>query len=214
MAARASWDAQHGWRETRMAEIDTTLAHHRADVTLRSVRADDPLAFGVDRLRHARRTYRDDLQRLDDIRHALNDTRPQRVVAAGDDPTSELSVLGPRPANTAGRDTWSAIVERIETLRDQTLGVDSVLARRRRSTHRAHVLGPRPDCDTRVWDHLADLIDRSDRLIAHAVDSIAVPEAQTPEDPARWQTVLELVERAIRVETPQRHLERDYGIEL
>ena len=64
VAARADWDAQHGWRETRVAEIDDALAHHWADVTLRAVRADDPLAFGVDRLRHARRTYRDDLQRL------------------------------------------------------------------------------------------------------------------------------------------------------
>lgn len=47
-----------------MAEIDDVLAHHWAEVVLGAARADDPLAFGVERLRAARATYAWDLERL------------------------------------------------------------------------------------------------------------------------------------------------------
>ena len=47
VAQRAAWDQQHQWRSERIAEIDHTLAHHWADITLRAVHADDPLAFGT-----------------------------------------------------------------------------------------------------------------------------------------------------------------------
>lgn len=312
----------------RVAEIDGTLAHHWADVTLRSVRADDPLAFGVDRLRHARHTYRGDLQRVDaslppdrsdhlaraeadhrhhmanvdhyqrvvhrsqadldqarqrrwgrrdqpaidraeanlavaranlqttaeavahdktrvheeraavrayqaaiedtaadrsrlrsalgDNDHALTDSRPQRVIAFGDDPTSDLSAaLGPRPTNPAGRDTWSAIVEQIETWRDQRPPVDRLTSSRSRVTPFDHLLGPRPlHGGGPEWDRVAQLADRSQQLIAHAIDRDHVPPAQALDDPARWQAVLELIEGAVRVETPQRQVEHDFGIEL
>ena len=46
--------------------IDRQLAHHWADTTLRAVRADDPLAFGVEHLRDARTVYRVDLHDLID----------------------------------------------------------------------------------------------------------------------------------------------------
>jgi conjugative relaxase-like TrwC/TraI family protein len=63
-AARTAWDQGHGWRLNRIAEIDDTLAHHWAEVVLRAVRADDPLAFGADRLRAAHATFQDDLRQL------------------------------------------------------------------------------------------------------------------------------------------------------
>ena len=47
VAQRVAWDHQHHWRIERIAEIDHTLAHHWADITLRAVHADDPLAFGT-----------------------------------------------------------------------------------------------------------------------------------------------------------------------
>lgn len=80
VAARVAWDRQHGWRAGRVTEIDTTLAHHWAEVTLRAVRADDPLAFGARRLRDAKGTYSADLQQLDaglpaDRRAALTDAQ-------------------------------------------------------------------------------------------------------------------------------------------
>jgi conjugative relaxase-like TrwC/TraI family protein len=64
LAARAAWDRTEGWRVDRIADIDDTLAHHWAQVTLRAARADDPLAFGIDRLRHARAIYQRDLDQI------------------------------------------------------------------------------------------------------------------------------------------------------
>ena len=49
---------------TASHELDDTLAHHWANIVLRAVRADDPLAFGVQRLRDARATYHRDHQRI------------------------------------------------------------------------------------------------------------------------------------------------------
>ena len=66
------WDRTHRWRLDRIAEIDHTLAHHWADVTLTAVRADDPLAFGADQLRAARATYQTDLTSI------LNGLPPDR----------------------------------------------------------------------------------------------------------------------------------------
>ena len=64
VAERAAWDRTNGWHLDRVAEIDDTLAYHWAEVSLRAVRADDPLAFGVERLRNARATYQGDLDHL------------------------------------------------------------------------------------------------------------------------------------------------------
>jgi len=328
IAARANWDLQHGWREARVTEIDDALAHHWAAVTLRAVRADDPLAFGTDRLRGARHTYRGDLQRLnenlppdrsdhlaraeadlrhhetnfchhegvvrracaesdearqrrwgrrdqpaigraeanltlarsnlhataeavaqdktrveeertavrayqaavdntaaerrrirsalDDLDYALTDIRTQRVFAAGADPNSDLStVLGPRPQHPAGHATWSAIAERIETWRDQTPGADIQTLGRNESRQIDQLLGRRPLYrETRESDHLAHLVDRSQQLIAHAIDDDRVPGQGRLDEPAHWQAMLERIERSVRVVTPQSHVEHDYGIEL
>ena len=327
VSARESWEHQHAWRIERVAEIDATLAHHWADVTLRAVRADDPLAFGVDRLRHARYTHRGDLQRINaslppdhsdhlaraeaDLRHhetnlehhqravrrghvdleearqrrwgrrdlpaidraeaalrlaqadlrgtadsvatgktrveeeraslrayqaaieataperrrihaaladidlALDHTRPQRVIAAGADPTSQLSaVLGPRPEHHVGRATWSAIAERIETWRDQRTPGDSPTVLRSETRQIDRLLGPRPTYGgAREWDRLAHLVDRSEHLIAHAIDNDRVLSPLGLDDPARWQAMLELIERTTP-ERLQRQIERGYGIEL
>lgn len=328
VSARDRWDRQHAWRVERVAEIDDTLAHHWADVTLRAVRADDPLAFGVERLRHARHTYRDDLQHINaslppdrtdhlaraeadlrhhqanldhhqrtvqraqgdldqahqrrwgrrdqpaidraeaaltladaamqrtaenvaqdkarvereraavcayqaaiedtaadrgrirsalaDIDHALDDTRPQRVRAAGADPTSALStVIGPRPEHPAGRATWSAIAERIETWRDHTPPGDRQTTAGNETRQIDQLLGPRPRYgEAREWDRLANLVDRSEQLIAHAVENDRVLSPLALDEPARWQAILELIEQAARIEAPQRHVEHGHGIEL
>ncbi|MGH9136168.1 MAG: MobF family relaxase [Acidimicrobiales bacterium] len=82
VAERAVWDRANGWRLERIAVIDDTLAHHWAGVVLRAVHADDPLAFGIDRLRAARATYATDLGLLQrqlptDRSHALAAVRRQ-----------------------------------------------------------------------------------------------------------------------------------------
>jgi conjugative relaxase-like TrwC/TraI family protein len=65
-AARTAWDHAHGWRLNRIDEIDDALAHHWAEVVLRAVRADDPVAFGADRLSAAHATFQNDLRQLTD----------------------------------------------------------------------------------------------------------------------------------------------------
>ncbi len=81
--ARHAWDTAHGWRADRVAEIDDTLDHHWADMVLRAIRADDPLAFGLDALRHAHATHRSDLTAITktlppDPRHDLHAAQDTR----------------------------------------------------------------------------------------------------------------------------------------
>jgi hypothetical protein len=61
---REEFLAREGWRSSRIAAIDDELARHWAPVVLAAVRQDDPLAFGLDRLRAARVTYGTQLGRL------------------------------------------------------------------------------------------------------------------------------------------------------
>jgi hypothetical protein len=61
---REEFLAREGWRSARIAAIDDELARHWAPVVLAAVRQDDPLAFGLDRIRAARVTYGTQLGRL------------------------------------------------------------------------------------------------------------------------------------------------------
>jgi hypothetical protein len=53
------------WRHTELRQLHEQLAHHWAGVIVDCARAGDPLAFGIDRLRHARRTLHTDLRAVD-----------------------------------------------------------------------------------------------------------------------------------------------------
>jgi hypothetical protein len=126
VAARAAWDRTEGWRVDRIAEIDGALAHHWAQVTLRAVQIDDPLAYGIHQLRHARDTYQAELDhiqaslppdRRDALTHAQNDLahRTQRLRAAGIavararvalDEASDTGADGTSPPSTPPNDTW------------------------------------------------------------------------------------------------------------
>ncbi len=79
VSERAAWGRQHGWRIGRADAVDRQLVHHWADVTLRAVRADDPLAFGVEHLRYARAVYRVDLH---DLLDALPEDRREPLKRA------------------------------------------------------------------------------------------------------------------------------------
>ena len=54
---RERFRAREGWRSERLVSIDDELARHWAPAVLAATRQDDPLAFGLDRLRAARATY-------------------------------------------------------------------------------------------------------------------------------------------------------------
>jgi hypothetical protein len=59
------FEAAEGWRRDELTLLRDQLDHHWADVVTSCVRADDPLAFGIDKLRNARTTTVADLYRLD-----------------------------------------------------------------------------------------------------------------------------------------------------
>jgi len=100
VSEHAAWDRKHGWRFARLQAIDRQLAHHWADTTLRAVRADDPLAFGVQHLRDARKLYRTDLHNIID---ALPDDRREPKKQAEADLRRHLHSL-----RNADRDLTSA----------------------------------------------------------------------------------------------------------
>ncbi|MGH9282083.1 MAG: hypothetical protein ACRD0S_04015, partial [Acidimicrobiales bacterium] len=78
-AIRARFDADNAWRVARVTAIDAELDRHWSSATLAAVRQDDPLAFGIERLRAARATYAAD---LDAYRAALPPDRSAAVVEA------------------------------------------------------------------------------------------------------------------------------------
>jgi conjugative relaxase-like TrwC/TraI family protein len=59
------FEAVQGWRRDELIRLCDQLDHHWADVVTSCVRADDPLAFGIDKLRNARITAVSDLYQLD-----------------------------------------------------------------------------------------------------------------------------------------------------
>ena len=48
------FEAAEGWRQDDIPRLQSQLDHHWAEVVAACVEADDPLAYGVDKLRHAR----------------------------------------------------------------------------------------------------------------------------------------------------------------
>ena len=59
------FEAAEGWRRDDISHLWGQLDHHWAEVVAACVQADDPLAYGVDKLRHARATTLGDLRDLD-----------------------------------------------------------------------------------------------------------------------------------------------------
>jgi hypothetical protein len=136
VAHRAAWDRQHHWRIARIAAIDHTLAHHWADITLRAVHADEPLAFGTQTLRAAAATYLADLQEIargfpDDPNDALaraetdlrhHQSRQRDATQGVDDTSAKLERLNQR--HWLRRDKAAITVARVELRNaDQTLAL-------------------------------------------------------------------------------------------
>jgi conjugative relaxase-like TrwC/TraI family protein len=59
--AHDRFEQTHRWRRGEVAALRSRLDHHWADVVAGCVRADDPLAYGIDKLRAARQTVAGDL---------------------------------------------------------------------------------------------------------------------------------------------------------
>jgi conjugative relaxase-like TrwC/TraI family protein len=65
-AAFARFEEVEGWRRDDLSRLHEQLDDHWARVVAAGVRADDPLAFGIDKLRHARATTSARMSQLDD----------------------------------------------------------------------------------------------------------------------------------------------------
>ena len=64
-AAADAFDDAEGWRRPEINRLREHLAEHWATIIVSCARADDPLAYGTDRLRHAAHHRRHTLQRLE-----------------------------------------------------------------------------------------------------------------------------------------------------
>ena len=85
--AHDRFEETHRWRRTEIVALQGGLDHHWAEVIAACVRADDPLAYGIDRLRHARRTLAVALEGIDrsfpvDRDGERAQTRRELIVAA------------------------------------------------------------------------------------------------------------------------------------
>ena len=102
----------HGWRRTEISQLQDRLDHHWAEVIAACVRADDPLAYGIDRLRHARGTVAGDLNDLNatipvDREAERSETRRQLAVAAIQQREAERDLADARAvAEQAARRRW------------------------------------------------------------------------------------------------------------
>ncbi|MGP8221736.1 MAG: MobF family relaxase [Acidimicrobiales bacterium] len=59
------FESAEGWRRGDLIRLHDHLDHHWAKVVTACVGADDPLAYGIDKLRHARATLTDDRRAID-----------------------------------------------------------------------------------------------------------------------------------------------------
>ncbi|HTT92158.1 MAG TPA: hypothetical protein VMF65_21565, partial [Acidimicrobiales bacterium] len=80
------FEAANGWRRDDISRLRGQLDRHWAEVVAACVQADDPLAYGVDKLRHARATTAGDLLGLDARvpvdRSAERDDAPRQLADA------------------------------------------------------------------------------------------------------------------------------------
>lgn len=149
--ARHDWDAAHGWRSDRIAEIDHTLDHHWADVILRAVRADDPLAFGIDALRQADATYHAD---RDAIAKALPPDPRQALKTAEDARRHQRRELARATSELTGAETALDLARERRWGRRDKPAIEA--AERNVGTAERHV------------DSARTRVDRSDDVLADA----------------------------------------------
>lgn len=125
------------WRHTEIDRIDRQLADHWTDTVLAAVHQDDPLAFGLDRLRHAREVLAGrqgeraelDIGAVDD---ALARDRAARITAVATGaaaPQHLTALLGPVPSSATARDTWCGLAYQLEARLDRGLRMLNVADR-------------------------------------------------------------------------------------
>jgi conjugative relaxase-like TrwC/TraI family protein len=211
--AHARWVQANQWRQVDLDRIDRQLADHWTDTVLAAVSQDDPLAYGLDRLRGARAVLvtrqgtnaERDLQAVD---HALGQARVARIrgIAAGTTAPEHLtSRLGPMPGPHLARDTWCGLALQIER------SVDRGLTSAATGSHLGVTIVER------LARHgSADPLGNARAVIAAAHAIPELPGTGTPDGPNRWLHAVELAtdtQRAIEQQR-SRELHHDLGLSL
>lgn len=215
--ARQRWEAANEWRHAEIARIDHRVADHWADTVLHAVRQDDPLAYGLGRLREARaivagRTLdpaaypaqRSDLQLIDDTLGALRLERIERAVNGLDAAEHLVARLGPVPATAAGRDAWCGLADLLETRADHGITAGGTADRLDQAINRME-RGTAFD----VLQHPREVAAMAERLAATHGD------LQLPPGPSRWHaTVQDAGHHLETMHQRARHIDHGIGLSL
>ncbi|HET7489359.1 MAG TPA: MobF family relaxase [Acidimicrobiales bacterium] len=234
---RCAYLDEHRWRRGRIAAIGAELERHWADAVLVAAGQDDPLAFGLDRLRAARAHFagrvaaaagpapdssapagprRRDADALAELDGALVDSLAARVRAlAGDPPAHLVEVLGRPPAPGAGRSAWCGLALRVEHYRDghpEALGHDD-------DDGVNAAIGPRPSSRTQrpsAWDRVAGALRNAEAVVSVSA-GLGDDAHRGGDGPAGWMATAdraaELIDAVEAAPLPQRQIypERDLG---
>lgn len=200
------WAAANQWRRDEIARIDRRLADHWTDTVLAAVHQDDPLAYGINRLRDARTVlagrHGDQAERdLAAVTEALGRERVSRLRAVADGaaaPEHLSSRLGPLPEVPAARDTWLGLALHIERRLDAGVAVE-----RREGFSIAERLD-------RMG--MSDPLDHARAIVATAEQHPSAPGLATAAGPERWLEALEHATEVHRVIELQRSRELDRGL--
>jgi conjugative relaxase-like TrwC/TraI family protein len=201
---RERWEHANAWRHDAIADLDDRLDRHWAETVLSAAVEGDPLAHGLDRLRHAVHTLADDPSQPDHhqiLRAALDDHHRQTILAVyrGDHPAPDrlTDELGPLPEPGPGRAAWAGLALRVEHRADTPPAAEpeselSLLERR--------------------WNELGRPTPiPSDRLIM-AADNLPLGRL-TDAGPEEWNIILDQAEEVIHRQLARRQ-ERDFGLSL
>lgn len=200
------WAAANQWRHDEIARIDRRLAGHWTDTVLTAVHQDDPLAYGLDRLRDARTVlagrHGDQAERdLDVVTEALGRERVSRLQALDHGapvPEHLTCRLGPVPETPAARDTWLGLALHIERRLDAGLPIER--GNGFRIADRLDRLGK---CDP---------LDNAQAIIATAERHASAAGLATAAGPERWLEALEHATEVHRAIELQRSRELDCGL--
>lgn len=208
----ARWVRANQWRHPELERIDRQLDDHWADAVMVAVHQDDPLAYGLDRLRNVRaalasRPRWHAQQDLTAVDAALARDRVARILAISSGapaPAHLAERLGPVPTSEAARDTWCGLAYQIEGHLDRGLAVSDVDRSRSLSI-----------ADRLARDGSTHPLDQA-RAVVTAADAMpGLPGHRIPNGPPRW---LDAVDRAANTHAVQqqrnRELEHDFGISL
>ncbi len=211
------WARANQWRHQELESIEGDLADHWADTVVSAVGQDDPLAYGLDRLRDTRTVLasrpgsnaQQDLHAVDDALARNRTARIAAIAAGAPTPAHLVARLGPIPEVSAARDTWCGLSYELETRLDRGHSVGSAaqsgtvsIAERLSRLERHSELDP---------------LDHATALIAAARDTTDdLPGIDSPVGPDRWLDAVDRSVAAHRVLEQQRsrELDHDLGISL